>query len=543
MPIMTALTPVLTGLGLFFCGARFIATNLALLAGPSARRLFRKAVGSRWTAALCGVLAGLLTQSTNAVALITVSFARTGIVDGRRAALAPTWSHVGASALVILVALNTDAAAAYLLAVAGAMLYFDLKLTERVRHAIMAGLGAGMLLLGLELLKLASGPVRAALADQGLLPHGHALVATILLGAGLAVVTQSSTVASAIAVALVRVGLFDLDAALLLLAGANGGSALNYAFLARRGETTGRHILYFQAAQKVLGTIALIGPLLFARNAFDATVLALPVDTAGRLAWTFLVVQLSGSLACTLLAGPLWRWLDRIAPPAREETLAKPAFLVEEALADPDLALELAEREGLRLMQRLPLMLDQVRADGDRAAPSPAVLRDAAAAVGAELRRYLADLLDRQPEHAAIVRVMRLQQVLANTLSLHDGLADFVGASRSAHAAEGARATLGRVTESLHLLMTMLAEGAETDDPEDLQTSLALFGQRDQLMDDLRRRLLANDPTASARVQEALFQTTILFERMLWLGRDTLQILLRARATGQPPAPEIEVAA
>ncbi|MEI9964646.1 MAG: hypothetical protein WDM92_08000 [Caulobacteraceae bacterium] len=96
--------------------------------------MFRRAIESRWLAALSGVIAGLVTQSTNAVALIVVSFVRTGMVDGRRAVLVPTWSHVGASALVIIVAIDTQLAAAYLLAVAGAALYFEFELSDRVRH-------------------------------------------------------------------------------------------------------------------------------------------------------------------------------------------------------------------------------------------------------------------------------------------------------------------------------------------------------------------------------------------------------------------------
>lgn len=529
---MAALTPVLTGLGLFFCGARFVASNLAQLAGSSARQLFRRALSSRWLAALSGILAGLLTQSTNAVALIMVSFARTGIVDGRRAVLVPTWSHVGASALVIVVAVDTRLTASYILALAGAAIYFDVKLSDRVRHAVMAVLGAGMLLLGLEMLRVSSGPLRSVLVSHGVLQPGSAPGVTLLIGLALAVITQSSTVACAVAVALVRVGVFDLDTALLMLTAANGGSGLNYAFLARRGEATGRHILFFQAAQKMAGTVALFAPLAAAPRLLNTAILDIPLDTAGRLAWVFLTMQILGSLTCTLLHEPLSALLARIAPATHQDELGKPAFLVDEALDDPPLALDLAEREGLRLHQRLPLMLEHLRADGDRTAPGPSLLLGAGVAVGEAVRRYLAAVLDRPSDHTVVLRAMRLQQAVTTTVALHETLAEFVHAADQAAAAAGAKPTVGRMIESLHMLLGVLADAAASRDAEDRALALTLFRQREELMEDLRSRLLAQDPNTPVKVQEALFQTTVLFERVLWLGRDSLQAMMREDSGG-----------
>ena len=106
------ISPMLTGVGLFFCGVRFIAANLTPLAGPAARRLFRGAVRTSWTAALAGVIAGLVSQSTSAVTLVVVGLVRAGIVPETRAVLLPVWSQVGAAALVIIVSLQTGPAVA-----------------------------------------------------------------------------------------------------------------------------------------------------------------------------------------------------------------------------------------------------------------------------------------------------------------------------------------------------------------------------------------------------------------------------------------------
>ncbi|MEO6339945.1 MAG: hypothetical protein ABIO39_07915 [Caulobacteraceae bacterium] len=525
--MMAALAPLFTGLGLFFCGVRFIATNLVQVAGGSARPLFKRALSSTPLAALSGVLAGLVTQSTNAVTLIAVSFARAGIIDGKRAGLVPVWSHVGASALVILVAIDTHLAVAYAILLAGVALYFDFNLTDRWRHAIMVLLGAGLLFLGLETLKAGSGPVRAMMMNYNLLGPGQSPAAPFLISAALAVVTQSSTVAGAIAVALVRVGVFDLDAALLLLAGANFGSGLNYAFLGRNGEATGRHILFFQAAQKAFGSAALVTALVVAQDPLNAAVALIPADAAGRIAWSFLVVQLFGSFSATLLRRPLAWLFERIAPPRHGDDLAKPAFLATEALEVPELALDLALREEHRLIQRLPMMLDHVRDGGDPTTPPAKTLLDAGLAVGDAIRSYVANVLEEQPDHATIVRAMRLQQGVGNAIALHQTLAEFEAATRTALEAPEGRQTVSHMVESLHLLLNVLVETAETSDVEERSLSLALFGRRDALMEGIRKRLLTAQAGTPVRVQEALFNTTILFERIIWLARDSVQALMR----------------
>jgi phosphate:Na+ symporter len=520
---------ILTGLGLFFCGIRLLATYLTLAAFTSARRLFRHALGSTWLTAGSGVLSGLLTQSTNAVALIVVSFARAGIVSGKRVPLLPAWSHVGASALVFIVALDTESAVALLLFLCGVVWYFDLRLSEHLRNLMMAVLGGSMLLLGLAMLKTGSAPLQLLLQDHGLLRADSPAWSTLLIGLVLALATQSSTVAGAIAVALVAAGVFDLDTALLLLLGANAGSGLNYAFLARQGEATGRHILFFQAAQKLVGLPLLLLPLLFLEGQLEALLRLLPTDDAHRLATAFLMIQLVGSLLCTIFYLPLGRKLDRIAPPRREDVLAKPAFLADEALGTAELALELADKESQRLLQRLPLMLERLRVDGDPTALEAGTYRRAAELVAEGLRRYLETILERQQSQQTAVHAMYLQKIVDDTVALHQALDEFSTAAAMAVNTASGNTTVTHMIESLHLLLTVLVDAASSEDADDQEMALTLLAQRNELMEGLRKRLLGEDSQASPKTQEALFKTTVLFERILWLARDGLMALRRLR--------------
>ena len=535
MPSLGFISPLLTGLGLFFGGARFIAANLTPLAGPAARKLFRGAVRTSWTAALAGVFAGLVSQSTSAVTLVVVGLVRAGIIPEGRAVLLPAWSQVGAAALVILVSLQTNTAVACALAIAGAALYFDFKLTERLRHGVLVLLGVGMLFLGMEMLNVASDPMRIWLVDEGLLAKGESVAVLLALGLTLAAITQSSTVAGAFAVAVVRAGIFELGPALVLLVGASVGSAINYGVPGWRGEAVGRQVMLFQAAQKLSGATLLTILLVLTAGRPQVVFGGLPMTPATGFAAIFLAIQVGGSLTCTLFYGPLSRLLDKMAPPREAEALGRPAYLLEEALADPVLALDLVTREEQRLLQRLPVMLDGVRAEAG-AGLSAEVLRAAGLSVAAATRRYLASILEAEPGRHAVTRAMGMQRVLDNIIALHEAVEEFQRAVRIA--APKAADAVGRMVESLHMLLEVLNEIAQAKDATEQEFSLALLGERRQVIEGLRARLMG--ASSEARVQEALFRSTVLFERILWLARDTAVAVIQVGRETQAPEPEPE---
>src|SRR5580692_8219174 len=205
---MQALAPFLTGLGLFFCGVHFLSANLVPLAGRRLRVLLTRYGKHVTVAALFGVLAGVVTQSTNAVTSVIIGLVSGGMVDKRRAILIPTWSHVGTSALVILVAIDFRLAASYLLALAGIAVYFGFDRTDRVRNVVGTVLGIGMLFIGMQMLKSGTQPLSEELMHSGTFAVAAKNPALLLLmGAVASLVCQSSSVAGALAVASAGAGL------------------------------------------------------------------------------------------------------------------------------------------------------------------------------------------------------------------------------------------------------------------------------------------------------------------------------------------------
>jgi phosphate:Na+ symporter len=67
---------------------------------------------------------------------------------------------------------------------------------------------------------------------------------------------------------------------------------------------------------------------------------------------------------------------------------------------------------------------------------------------------------------------------------------------------------------------------------------LALLGHRDELMERIRQRVLREDPAMPPAAQEALFAATMLFERIVWLSRQTTMLLVPAPPTAANEVPQ-----
>lgn len=535
---MQAISPFLTGLGLFFCGVHFVAANLVPLVGRRFRSLLMRMGRRPWMAATFGIAAGVITQSANAVTAIIIGLVSGGLVDKRRAIFIPTWSHVGTSVLVILVAIDLGLAASYLILLTGCAVYFGFDRNDRVRFAIGTLLGLGLLFLGMQLIKSGATPLRDLLINGGLMASiAKQRGLLLLVGIGLSLVCQSSSVAGALAVAGTSAGLVDLSGACWLIYGANLGSGANFVLLAKTHRGEAAQIALMQAVQKFSGFLVVIAVLIVdfmtGRLVIEGSVAALSHSLSAQVAWVFLLYQVAGSCICTAFVGPIIDLLERVAPPSKLQELSKPAYLIEDALVEPSFAIELVGREEQRLLERLPAMLDTVRADADGKPVPPATLRTAAAAITRAMASYLESISEGRLDRVDRERVVRLQHRAANLNAMHESLDEFVAACLSSRQWPSSGRVADQMIESLHALLNALVEAAVANDEHEQELLLALLGHRDELMERIRQRVLREDPNMLAKAQEALFAATMLFERVVWLARRSAILLKPDRAAGR----------
>jgi phosphate:Na+ symporter len=539
--MIASIAPFLAGLGLFFCGVHLISVNLAPLAGRKFRSTLMRLSGRPALAALTGVVAGMVTQSANAVTFIVIGLVGGGIVDKRRAILVPTWSHVGTSVLVMLVAVDFRVAASYAVAIAGFAVYFGYDNGERAQHGVNTLLGAGLLFLGMGMLSSGSGQLPDLLVSGGVVQFvAGTPILLLILGAVLSFICLSSTIASAIAVAAVTVGLIDFAGACWLVYGANLGSAGNHYVLAMTMHGDTRQIALMQVVQKLagfLGVMAIVvAGAIAGKPMLENMVSTITATPSGKLAWVFLLYQVVGALICTLTIDPAMKLLGRLAPTTKLEELSKPAYLINQALIEPALALDLVVREEHRLLAHLPAMLDIIREGGSPSVP-PATLRAVGKNITRAMSAYLESVLNANAERADRERVIALQHRTANLDALYEAVGEFETAARSGQGWPASRRVADSMIEALHALLSALADAVGSSDPSDRDFIQSLLGDRDEMMQRMRQRVLREDPNIPMGAQEAIFTATVLFERIVWLARRTTLLLERESPEPAPAEP------
>jgi phosphate:Na+ symporter len=538
---------LLGGLGLFLAGVRGLGAQLQQLAGRRLRLAVAHATRGGISAALTGMALGALTQSSNAVTFVAASMVQAGVMPLQRALPVVAWCNLGTVVLVLAAALDLQLVALWLLGCAGCALAFGRDGGGRWKPALGALFQLGLLFLGLAILKSGAAPLRDASVVQDVMALAdHALLPPFAVGIGLSLIAQSSTTVTILAIALSDVGLLDGGQAGMAVCGASLGSGLSVMLLAGGLHGAARRLATFQALFKALGAVLLAVPLVVWRlvpalpDPFAAPGPLAAIDLPHQLGLLFVALQLLPALL--LLPADPWlpRLLERLSPATREEALARPKYLYDQALENAPTALDLAGREQARLLGRLPGLLDPVREEGRPPELSRAALASTSAAVERAVAIFLQEVLARGCPREELERAVALENLNSLLTALRETASELAAGLEAAlcrEAEDPVRALASPLAEALHLLLSELAEAALSGDPIDAATLAELAADRSDMMDGLRRRISRASAEMPPDGLNLLFRVTTLFERAVWLIRRSALLLSPAKDDRQARAP------
>lgn len=535
---------LLAGLGLFFIEVKFIGDHMRQMAGHGFRRIVALMTDHPALAILSGMIAGALVQSSAAVTFIMTSLVSSRLITIRKAMPIVTWANVGTSLIVLLAVLDLHLAALFLIGATGICFYLNLDRNSRFRHFVGALLGLGLVLLGLILIKAGATPLKEIVWVTRFLTYtSSSYLLAFFTGAFLTFVAQSATTVSVIAIAMARLGLLGIDQTVMVIYGSNLGSGLSTWFMASNLRGTARQLAVFQAVFKTIG--ALVFVLLFYTELYlripgiQNLVKHLSSDFGRQMAYLYFLFQLSAAIIVSLLTPLIQRWLERFSPATAEEELSRTQFIYPQAIEEAETALDLVEKELLRLVKHLPEFLDAVREEtAGTATVDAATLRKAVHSVSTEVAAFITDLMEQQQSRNSLERALNFQRRTETIISIAETLDDLVAAILKANEAEELSVLTGRMSEALHLILTSAYDSVETPNAENREILLQLTADRGQMMARLRRSFLEGKTLSPAR-QQGLMTITTLFERTIWLLR-RLGMLL---AHGSTEASKNEIAA
>jgi phosphate:Na+ symporter len=279
--MLTTLTTVLGGIGLFLLGMILMTDGLKALAGNALRDWLQRFTGSRRSAVLTGAGITALVQSSSATTLATIGFVSAGLLSMPNAIGVIIGANIGTTStgwLVSLLGLKLSIGK-IALPLIGVGALMKLLGRERLAHAGLALAGFGVIFVGIDSLQAGMAglaehvdPARFAVTGFG----GRLLL--VLVGVLMTVVMQSSSAAVATTLTALSGGAISVDQAAALVIGQNVGTTVTAAIAAIGASTAARrtafvHIL-FNAGTGLIALLLL--PL------FTALALWLTEDWAGE---------------------------------------------------------------------------------------------------------------------------------------------------------------------------------------------------------------------------------------------------------------------
>ena len=369
---MSATSLILNLLGsvaLLLWGIRMVRTGAQRAYGTALRGLLGRALGNRGRAFLAGLGVTAVLQSSTATCLIIASFTGTAMVSGAAALGAMLGADVGTAVVAQFLSLNFTWAPPLLILVGFAV--FQSSSGRRWRSLGRLVIGLGLILLALSMIVHNAEPIGQSplvLELVGAL-GGEPLIA-VVLAALLTWLAHSSLATVLFIASLAATGALPVEAALVLVLGANLGGGAPAIMATWRSAHAARRVALGNGLFKLVGCLVAL-PLLGLAGSLLA---AIDSEPARQVMFAHLGFNLILAVIFMPLAGIVANTLQRLMPDQPEpegEELDQVRYLAATDLPDTGLALANAARETLRMGDIADRMLAGVATllrSGDREA-------------------------------------------------------------------------------------------------------------------------------------------------------------------------------
>jgi phosphate:Na+ symporter len=402
-------------IALLLWGITMVNSGVQRAFGSDLRWILGMALRTRLQAFLAGIGVTTVLQSSTATALMVASFTAGGAVDIVPALAVMLGANVGTTLIVQV--LSFDVSLIFPILIFGGFMAFRRGKTSRVKDLGRVAIGLGLMLLSLHLLSETIHLMEGSIVLKDLLASiASDPLILVLLSAFFAWVAHSSVAAMLLIMSLAAAGVIGPSAALVMVLGANLGSALNPFLEAMGGDPAKVRVPVGNLATRVVGcavAIPLIDPILSAMATFDPN----PSRLAANFHTLFNVVL----AAVFILPLP---WIAKLLVKVFPEKLQAsdpgvPQYLDKDALDTPSVALSNAAREVLRMVDTVETMLrssqDLFREDDISRVDQVSRTDDVLDRLFSAIRRYLSSI-----NHEALseAEAKRLSDILAFAINL-----------------------------------------------------------------------------------------------------------------------------
>ena len=350
------LTGLVGGLALFLLGIQQLTRALQNLSSGRLRESLARLSRNPLTGATSGAAATAIIQSSTATMVLLIGFASAGVMTVRQAVPVVLGANVGTTFTMQVIAFDVTRFALLMIAVG-----FAISAVARwspVHQPARALLALGLIFFGMDVMAQAVAPLREAGEVLAFLAGDANLVVAMLIGAAFTAAIQSSSATSGVLVVLASQGLLDLRTGIAMALGATIGTCIT-TYVATIGRNRpGQRVGAVHVLVNVIGVTIwmLLLPQLEALAVWLSPAAPelggadrLAAEVPRQLANAYTLFKIINLLTFIGLTGVIVKVTTRLLPDRPDESLAGSRYLDEDALDTPEVALELARLEVVRL--------------------------------------------------------------------------------------------------------------------------------------------------------------------------------------------------
>lgn len=301
---------ILSALLLFLYGLEQFSRELQQLGQDRMARLLERATRYRVGGLLLGAVVTAIVQSSSAVTALVVALVNTGTLSFAGSLAVLLGANVGTTATAWLVSFKLTGIGPFLIVLGGllTMLPFAIRVAGRVIFYF------GFIFFSLDLVSQSLAPLRQAPWLLDALAMGATPWIGVLMGVGITLLLQSSSVVSGLAIVLVQQGVLPPEAAVAIVVGSNAGTTVTALIASIPMDAFARRTAWMNALFNLSGVVLLlpwIAP--FAHWA---------LGTSDSPAQAVAVAHLAFNLGIAVLFLPFTGWLGRRWSPAGQPSVS-----------------------------------------------------------------------------------------------------------------------------------------------------------------------------------------------------------------------------
>ena len=354
------------GLSLFLYGMAKMSDGLKKAAGNQMRKILATLTKNRVVALFVGAFVTMVIQSSSATTVMLVSFVQAQLMTYVQSIGIILGANIGTTITAQLVAFKLTDYALLMIAVGFALTVFSKK--ESLRHIGEAILGFGILFFGMKIMSDSMKPLRSFEPFIDMMKGLENPFFGLMIGAAFTALIQSSSAFTGIVIVLAQQGLLTLEAGIPLILGANIGTCVTAGLASIGTIREAKRVALAHVLFNIGGVVIfvwLIPPLAeLVRSLSSVSGLSgmekLAAETPRQIANAHTIFNISVGLIFLPFTGILAKQVYRILPRTEETKGIKPALwdLDDSQIANPAIAIKLAQTEMLRMIKILSRMLD-----------------------------------------------------------------------------------------------------------------------------------------------------------------------------------------